>query len=113
MLASKHRLTGQQVEIVKNEGILHQLTNFGVILKKTQPQNPSRFGFIVSNKVSKLAIQRNRIKRAMSESIRYNLTNIPNGYDVIYLVKSTLAKKSTDEIMNITKNSLKRLKLLK
>ncbi|MBD3359435.1 MAG: ribonuclease P protein component [Candidatus Buchananbacteria bacterium] len=46
----------------------------------------SRFGLIVSNKVSKKASQRNLIKRRIREIIRLNLNRINAGYDILIIV---------------------------
>jgi ribonuclease P protein component len=46
----------------------------------------SRFGIIVSNKVSKKASQRNLIKRRVREIIRLNLNRVKSGYDVVIIV---------------------------
>jgi ribonuclease P protein component len=46
----------------------------------------SRFGFIVSNKVSKKASQRNLIKRRLREIIRKNLEKIIKGKDIVIIV---------------------------
>jgi len=46
----------------------------------------SRFGLIVSNKVSKKATQRNLIKRRFSEFIRLNIKSIKSGYDFIIIL---------------------------
>jgi ribonuclease P protein component len=113
MLASKNRLTGNQIDKVKEGGKLHQLPDFGVIIKNHDKPKSSRFAFVISNKVSKLAVQRNRIKRAMREAVRYNMSNVKKGYDVIYLVKVVVSTKSTNEIMNETAKSLKKLNLTK
>jgi ribonuclease P protein component len=47
--------------------------------------NKIRFGFIVSQKISKKAFVRNKIKRRLREIVRKNLSDI-------YLVKSRFAK---------------------
>ena len=69
----------------------------------------SRFGFIVSTKISKKAIVRNRIKRVMAEIVRSSLNKLKNGYDVVFLIKPSVTKidresleKETYEV--ITKN---------
>ena len=67
---------------------------------------PPRFGFIVSTKVSKEAVQRNRIKRAMGEAVRFELMHIKKGFDVIFLAKQISTKKSTDEIMREVRGAL-------
>lgn len=100
MLASIYTLKGtKNYDRVRNEGKVYQSKNFGVSLFFRNDDLNSKFGFVVSTKISKNATQRNRIKRALNESVRYSLYIIKNGYDVVYLAKSSIAKLSTDEIM--------------
>jgi ribonuclease P protein component len=113
MIDSKNRLTGSKnFERVKKEGKLYQRVLFGVSLLKREDKKPSRFGFIVSNKISKDAVHRNRVKRALREAVRQSATHIKKGYDVIFLAKTKIVRKSTEEIMREVKVSLKQIKLL-
>jgi len=49
--------------------------------KKNELDTP-RFGFVVSAKVAKKAVERNRIRRILSETIRGRVDNL-GGYDII------------------------------
>ncbi len=44
---------------------------------------PSRIGFVVSKRISKLAVTRNYIKRLLSEAIRPVLPEILGGLDIV------------------------------
>jgi len=46
----------------------------------------SRFGIIISNKVSKKAVERNLLKRQISEIFRLNLDKIKLGIDIVVIV---------------------------
>lgn len=46
----------------------------------------SRFGFVVSNKVSKKAVVRNKIRRRLRVSVGRRLSDITTGFDVAVLV---------------------------
>lgn len=48
----------------------------------------SRFGIIVSTKVSKKAVERNRLKRRLREIIRLNLPRFKKGFDVMVLTRA-------------------------
>jgi len=48
--------------------------------------NKVRFLIIVSNKVSKSAVIRNKIRRIVREEIRKNLMNIKKGVDIILII---------------------------
>lgn len=47
----------------------------------------SRFGFVISTKVSKKAVQRNKIKRRLREITRKEPLFLENGYDYVFIVK--------------------------
>jgi ribonuclease P protein component len=101
MLAAVNTLKKQKdFEKVKNEGTLYQSENFGVCILNRGDNDYTRFGFIISNKISKLATQRNRIKRAFRDAFRYNLNRIGKGYDVVVLAKPSLERIPVDSIMN-------------
>lgn len=71
MLARKYRLTGSKnFTKVEKEGKVYQSTNFGIAYVRREDEDPSRFAFIVSTKIAKDAVDRNRFKRAMSEGVR-------------------------------------------
>jgi ribonuclease P protein component len=72
----------------------------------------SRFAFIVSNKVSKKAHERNRIKRLLRESIRMSLVNIKQGFDVVFIVRADISGNSMDEVAVVVDRLLKRSGLL-
>lgn len=100
MLAAVNTLTKQKdYEKVEREGKLYQSKNFGVCILDRKDDGYTRFGFIISKKISKLATQRNRIKRAFRDAFRYNLNRIKGGYDVVILAKPSLEKMLVDDIM--------------
>jgi len=104
MLASKYRLSkNSDIEKVKKEGVLFKRKLFGVIVLEKEKNEVSRFGFIVSTKISKQAFQRNRIKRALREAVRHNLIIVGKGYDVLFLPKTIITRILTDEIMREVK----------
>lgn len=52
----------------------------------------SRFGFIVSQKVSKKAVLRNKVKRRIRDIIQKNITKIRKGIDMAFVVLPGLEK---------------------
>ena len=67
----------------------------------------SKFGFIVSNKISKKAVERNRIKRLLRETVRLRWDKIKPGFDGIFIFRGKEVKKSFDEIDMVVENLLK------
>lgn len=58
----------------------------------------SRFAFIVSNKISKSAVKRNKIKRRMREAIKAKLSQVKNGYDIVFIANPPVLKKNYSDI---------------
>lgn len=54
---------------------------------------PAKFAIIISLKVSKKALIRNRIRRKLSETVRLNISKIRPGYLVVIVAKPKLASK--------------------
>ena len=57
---------------------------------RTTPDPPARLGLAVSRKVSKRAVQRNRIKRNIRESFRATRDDLP-GVDVLVIARVSAA----------------------
>jgi ribonuclease P protein component len=49
-----------------------------------------RVGFVVSKRISKQAVERNYVKRLLSEAMRPVLVDIPAGWDIVVSVKQTI-----------------------
>jgi ribonuclease P protein component len=99
-LARKHSLKGQKnFERVKEKGKLYQSDSFAVAVYEREDNEVSRFGFVISAKISKIAVHRNRIRRALSETVRMNISFFPKGRDVVFLAKKNITRKTTEQIM--------------
>ena len=68
----------------------------------------SRFGFVVSLKVSKSAVVRNKIRRRMSEIIGQNMDSIKNGTDLVIIALPGFEKKGFLETKEIISNFIKK-----
>jgi ribonuclease P protein component len=100
ILASENRLKGtDRIEEIKKKGKVLQDDLFGVIYLEKHEEEKPRFGFVISTKISKLAVHRNRINRSLHEGVRRVLSLIPENYDFVFLAKKSIEKKSTEEII--------------
>lgn len=108
MISRQYSLKGKEsFEAVENNGKVFQSESFGIAYLKRKDKDNSRFGFVVSKKICPEAVNRNRIKRAMRESVRFLLTEIKSGYDFVFLTKQNCIRKMTDEIMRETREAIK------
>lgn len=73
----------------------------------------NRFGIMLSNKVSKKAVIRNRFKRQIREIIKNELILLKTGHDLVIIVFPLILDKNYQELEELVKNGLKRLKLYK
>jgi ribonuclease P protein component len=86
MLKRINRLSKKKdIEKVSKSG---KVSYASLFILKFNPNNLtfSRFGLIVSNKVSKKATKRNLIKRRIREILRLALPKIRQGFDIIIIV---------------------------
>ena len=72
----------------------------------------SRFGFVISKKVSQKAVIRNKIKRRLGEIIRADMKKIKKGSDIVFISLPGLEKNNFLEIKELVKNILKKAGLL-
>lgn len=112
MLAKKHRLTGEDdYGKVFQQGRSFQ-DDFLVIRVFNSHLPLSRFGFIVSNKISKKATRRNLIKRRLREAARRILDQIKPGYDVVIMAKPEIRGQDFREMSKMLEELLRQAGLI-
>jgi len=89
MLTKKRRLTKEEIQNVKDKGSFLGTPFFSLLYIKPKKSGSvsSKFAFVLSKKVSKKAIERNRTKRILAGSVRSLIKEIQEGYLVLFLVK--------------------------
>lgn len=109
MLPSQNRLTkASDFEAIKLSGQLVQGESFSLGVLDKNSKSASRFGFIISTKISPHATVRNKAKRALREGVRRNLVYVKPGFDCVFLAKPIITKKYTDELIREVEEILKR-----
>jgi ribonuclease P protein component len=114
MLPIKHRLKGKKD--FNNLFRSGQAYSNDALMMKLAPGivgQPSQFGFAVSLKFSKKAVERNRAKRWMRESLRSEIDLIRPGQRIVFLVNPRFPKEKLNLalIQEKTKNLLKKAKI--
>lgn len=80
--------------------------------KEKKAEMPTKIGFVVSKKIHKRAVKRNRIKRLMRESVRLLIKNnelTTNSMSLVFVASNRLLNKSFSEIDSIIKKLVTKL----
>ena len=67
-------------------------------LKPTNYQGPVKVGVVVSKKLSKLAVKRNRLKRLFMECIRKEIDNLPKDHWIVFHPNKESLSKTYEKI---------------
>ena len=73
----------------------------------------SRFGFIVSQKISKKAVVRNKVKRRLRAIIRKNLPRIKKGLDIVLITRPGVENENFKSIEKNIDRIFTKAKILK
>lgn len=99
---------GDIVRIMK-EGAAYHSPSFSLKVLKNEVKNPL-FAVIVSKKVAKTAVSRNKNKRRVREVLRKEAENLPQDRFYIVMLKKDLNKSIFLDIHNELKELLSRVK---
>lgn len=81
-----------------------------LILRFLPAEGRNLIGIIVSKKVSKKAVVRNKIKRRIRSILRDNIEKIPKGYNIIFIALSGIDKMDFSQIKSNTIFLLEKIK---
>ncbi len=73
----------------------------------------SRFGIIVSTKVSKKAVLRNKIKRRIREISKKHFENLKNGFDIVIIAQKASLVEDFSALKKSVEDNFKKLNLFK
>ena len=114
MLPKENSLTEKrEYNLVQQKGNRAGTKALTIAYLQRGSSQPPRFGFVISNKTSPLAVVRNRIRRAIRETLRQNTIYVKPGYDIVFLAKPHAVKMLTEEIANDTIKTLIKAGLFK
>ena len=113
MLPKQHRLPGHLVLKTLNSSNTYHSPLFSLKAIETKTVNhPTMVGFIISTKINKLAVNRNRLKRQLKASLYSELKRLKPNLQLVFLAKHPLKKASFKEIKTALKNLLKQAKFI-
>ncbi len=99
MLPKENRLTDDyDFRRVKRLGRSYHCPLFKLSVARRKLEGPPRFGFVISTKIDKRATVRNRIKRLLREAVRAKLSRVPDGFDLVFVVRPKIVGKSYEEV---------------
>ncbi len=106
MLAKQNRLPSSE----KFDNSKSVVTKYFRVRIKPNMLSYNRFGFVVSKKVDKRAVVRNRLKRVLRE-LAQEYKDIQPGKDMLFIVIKNFYTVSTEEIQKTVSEVLKNLNL--
>lgn len=111
MLPKKQRLQkNKDFDLVFRGGKSYYSEFFGLKIKKNS-LNYNRFGFIVSLKVSKKAVERNRLKRQVREIIREQKDSLKVGFDCVFIFFPQILDKKFSDLKILVVEALRKLNM--
>jgi ribonuclease P protein component len=84
-------------------------SNLILVKQKENEKQEIRIGFVVSKKISKKAVERNKIKRILRDQTRHMLDQLKKGTDIVVIARKPLLFASFKEVENDLKNVFLRL----
>ena len=109
MLAKKYRLSkDKDIQQVFKKGKIYFSPFFNLKILENSLDN-SRFCIIVSTKISKRAVVRNKTKRQLRTIIHKNIPNIKNNYDFVFFTKPAVTITSYQDLEKAFQALLKKI----
>ncbi len=113
MFAQKNRLTkDKEFDNVFKHGRSSYNKILGIkAIKNDLGEN--RYGILVSTKVSKKAVERNKLKRQIREILKNIKLDLKDTFDIVVITLPGSLEKEFKELENSVKINLRKLKLIK
>lgn len=104
MLAKQYRLP----RTVSFQNAKSFSSHFFRVLIQENAFAQNRFGFVISKKIDKRAVVRNRLRRLLSHLV-VEFSQTGSGQDVLIIVKQSFFKGKSEEALNSAKELLQKL----
>jgi ribonuclease P protein component len=108
MIANKYRFHGHgSLRFVYKNGQVVRTHLLTVKYSHNPHRTHPRFAIVVSKKVLKSSVGRNRIRRRIYEAIRQSIDDTANSYDIVFIVSSSeIINMPPGDLLDMTKNLL-------
>lgn len=104
MLAKPYRL---HARIRLKNAIPLKAPHFLLLIEKNSLGH-NRYGFVVSKKVDKKAVVRNRLRRQLSACVEKQHAFLKPGFDILFLLKKEAVGKKTTDLCSIFTDLLRK-----
>jgi len=92
----------EEIEEVRLSGKMMSTPLFGLIWMNSTSQEATskqrKFAAVISKKISKKAVERNRARRIIMEAVRLNMDIFPEGFRGLFLVKKSILDKKMEDV---------------
>jgi ribonuclease P protein component len=105
------RLKRKEFKEVLKDGKVFK--NDGLVMKVIFKEGEKKIGFLISKKISKKAVVRNKLKRRLRELLREKFGNLKEGLRIVFIPLPSLEKKNFKELKEVLEKVLIRSKVLK
>lgn len=113
MLAKNNRLhKDKEIKSLIHKGQTFFLPEFVIKYQRNQTES-KRFSFVISTKVDKKAVVRNRLKRQLREVARRLLPDINPGFDILIIAKKQALDLDFEKLSKQISFSLVKARVLK
>ncbi|MBU1131483.1 ribonuclease P protein component [Patescibacteria group bacterium] len=112
MLPKVNRLTKESDFKKIARGAKPTHSKFFILKKLPSTEKDTKFGIVISAKISKKATIRNKIRRQAGEIIRKNLSNTNTGYNTMIVVKNSILDKDFEEIKKDLESLLQKVRIV-
>ncbi|HSX02856.1 MAG TPA: ribonuclease P protein component [Candidatus Saccharimonadia bacterium] len=113
MLAAHYRLRKpHEISRVYKRGVYGGAEGLLSVKAATSGRPEARAVVVVSKKVDKRAVVRNRIRRRLAASLHEMWATVPAGYDIVVSVHSDISGLPTPKLRELLQQALRRARVL-
>jgi len=113
MLPKENRVSSDfDFKRIRRLGSPYHSPYFSLTVLKEKDADPSRFGFVISSRVSKRAVKRNRIKRLIRTEVEELLPRLAPGYWAVFWIKPKALEAEPGPLRDSVSQTLRKAGLL-